>query len=76
MSRQRLMADAVICGGTNRMKKTAVIKGKCRACGICVRSCPKKQIRLTRESAVIGADCVGCGECVRACPFDVIELQP
>ena len=48
---------------------------KCRNCQICVSTCPRKCILVTRprQAAEIDKDkCIGCGLCQKACKFDAI----
>ena len=57
--------------------KPKVDRGRCIACGRCVRSCAHGAIRLA-EGGKAGIDtdrCVGCGECVAVCPAEAIPVN-
>ena len=51
-----------------------VVKNKCKACGLCKKSCPVSAIAGTKGKAhVINQQrCVSCGCCRNDCPFDAI----
>ncbi|HLO24637.1 MAG TPA: [Fe-Fe] hydrogenase large subunit C-terminal domain-containing protein, partial [Geobacteraceae bacterium] len=45
------------------------LKGKCRKCYCCVRSCPVKAIKVDKSYTDIIFDrCIGCGNCLSKCP--------
>lgn len=47
----------------------------CTSCYSCVRNCPVKAIKVTKDSVypqVIAERCIGCGSCVEACSFNAI----
>jgi nitroreductase/NAD-dependent dihydropyrimidine dehydrogenase PreA subunit len=48
---------------------------RCIRCGICVKECPSKVIKLTESSAIeaIPFACIDCGHCVAVCPKDAIQ---
>jgi len=52
-------------------------KGRCVACGACMKECPKGAISIIKGCyAKVDKDiCVGCGRCAKACPADVIALS-
>ena len=60
------------------MKKIAVVnQGRCVACGVCVRVCPRGALCVWRGcyAQVDTAKCVGCGLCAKACPAGCIALE-
>lgn len=63
---------------TNECKKIAKIEidpEKCRACGLCQRSCPVEAIEgEAREKRTINQEkCIKCGTCIASCPFHAIQ---
>jgi 2-oxoglutarate ferredoxin oxidoreductase subunit delta len=55
----------------------------CKACGWCVRYCPKENIRLGDDTNPKGhhpaelidpENCTGCGQCALVCPDVCIEV--
>ena len=60
------------------MKKMAVVdQGRCVACGVCMRACPRGALSEWRGCyAQVNKDgCVGCGLCAKACPAGCIALE-
>ncbi len=62
---------------TNECKKIAKIEidsEKCKACGLCQRSCPVEAIEgEAREIRTINQEkCIKCGTCIASCPFKAI----
>ena len=50
----------------------------CTSCGICVKVCPYKAIRIEKKKApaeVIEAACKGCGTCAAECRFGAITMK-
>lgn len=41
---------------------------ECVGCGLCVRDCPGKAIRMEEEKAQVVRSCIQCGHCVAVCP--------
>jgi uncharacterized protein (DUF362 family)/NAD-dependent dihydropyrimidine dehydrogenase PreA subunit len=51
-------------------------KGRCIACGVCVRSCPQDAIKIRRGLATVNDSiCIRCYCCHEMCPESAIELQ-
>ncbi len=49
----------------------------CTSCYSCVRKCPVKAIKVSKESIypeVIEERCIGCGTCIKACSFNAINV--
>ena len=60
------------------MKKVAVIdRGVCVACGVCVKTCPKRALSVYKGcfAQVAAETCVGCGLCARECPAGCITVK-
>jgi NADH:ubiquinone oxidoreductase subunit F (NADH-binding) len=53
----------------------AIIKSKCKKCGLCARSCPEKAIAGDRERGytIDKSLCINCGMCFEACKFEAVE---
>ncbi len=45
---------------------------KCNGCGLCLRDCPLRIIRLEDKKAVIGEGCVACQTCFKVCPREAV----
>ncbi len=56
-----------------RVKKFAA-NDECIGCGICVRVCPRGNVRLEGNRPVFGADCMGCLSCVQLCPKSAVDI--
>ena len=56
------------------MSKIMIDEEKCKACGLCQKSCPVEAIEgEAREKRVINQDkCIKCGTCISSCPFHAI----
>lgn len=48
---------------------------KCIGCNVCVRVCPKENIRLMDKKAIIGDQCTVCFACVHACAQQAISTN-
>lgn len=66
------------------MAKITVDETKCKGCGLCVLSCPKKLMRISARSNKSGyfvaecsdnEACIGCALCATMCPDVVIEVE-
>ena len=48
-------------------------KKSCTQCGLCVRECPEKNIRMTEEGKIrFGFKCLMCMRCIYNCPVNAI----
>lgn len=53
---------------------------KCRACGICQKSCPANAITIIKEDKTLVEysidykKCIFCGNCAFYCPFSAIKM--
>ena len=52
-----------------------VKKELCKACTLCVKSCPVGAVKVIEKLAVVQENCVSCGVCVRVCPFQAIVRE-
>ena len=51
-------------------------KGRCIACGVCVRSCPQNAIKIKEKVAVVDDSlCIRCYCCHEMCPESAIDLR-
>ncbi|HHW06297.1 MAG TPA: DUF362 domain-containing protein [Clostridia bacterium] len=56
--------------------KPVVDKEKCRACGACLRRCPKGAISYVEGVAFIDHEtCYGCAECIAACRTGAVKVS-
>ena len=51
-----------------------VDKEKCVRCGLCVRNCPEKNIRLDRGKIKFGHRCDMCMRCSFFCPTNAVRI--
>jgi len=65
------------------MNKFVVERELCKACGLCIRVCPKKIIEFSTDINSKGytpiqcndeMKCIGCKMCIQTCPDMVIEI--
>ena len=54
-----------------------IVKDKCKACGLCKKSCPVSAItgEKARPHLINQKKCVSCGSCRNACPFEAIDTK-
>lgn len=66
------------------MAKITIREERCKGCGLCVLSCPKKLLEISDKSNkngyfVVKIDdmdaCVGCASCAVMCPDCVITVE-
>lgn len=51
---------------------------RCNACGLCVRTCPSKNIsfkKIFSKRLYWGWNCVGCNRCINTCPKEAIQAS-
>lgn len=57
------------------INKTFKVNGDCTQCGICIRICPAKNIRLESNAIKWGNKCEDCMACVQVCPNKAIYFN-
>ena len=67
------------------MIKVSINELICKGCGLCVRSCPKNVLALSRSrlnpkgyhpaEVTDQASCIGCASCARTCPDVAIRIE-
>lgn len=67
------------------MAKVTFETDLCKGCGLCVDACPRKILRIDRESInqkghspatmTDESQCIGCGFCATMCPDCVITVE-
>ena len=56
--------------------RPSIIRDKCKACGICIKACPAKTIKLVKGKAhIFDKNCIRCYCCHELCPYNAIELK-
>lgn len=50
-----------------------VNKERCVLCGLCVRQCPKANIKITGDAVSFSSKCCMCMRCTMSCPNDAIR---
>jgi len=57
-----------------RYHSIKIEKKKCIGCVTCMKACPVKAIRITKEkkAKIIDERCIDCGECLRVCPYEAV----
>jgi len=65
------------------MPMIKVVSERCKACGYCIKFCPKNVLEFGTEVNAKGyeyvqpvrmEDCIGCATCGRMCPDGAIEV--
>ena len=62
----------------NTLRKNAFVdRGRCVACGACVKECPRGALTIWKGCfAKVDTElCVGCGKCANICPAGSIEIK-
>lgn len=47
----------------------------CNQCGLCIKHCPKKNIRMKNQKPKFGMHCLWCMKCIYACPRHAIKSR-
>ncbi len=56
--------------------KPAIKKDSCQGCGICIKGCPKKAIKLLGTKAIIDYNkCIHCYCCHELCPYNCVYIK-
>ena len=60
-----------------KLTSFVIVKDKCKACGLCRKSCPVSAISGDKAVPHIISQkiCIGCGSCRNACPFGAVETK-
>lgn len=45
---------------------------ECIRCGLCIKRCPKQNIRMGQNRPVFGKQCIFCMRCINDCPTNAI----
>ncbi len=61
--------------GRVAMGKLYVADSDCNACGLCVRGCPARAVRLKGKRPRWGWNCEGCQRCINTCPRNAIQTS-
>lgn len=51
----------------------------CVLCGMCMRNCPPRAIKVNRAAGtweIMRFDCIQCGYCVQGCPKKCLQIVP
>lgn len=57
------------------MNPIVIDENKCVGCGLCVKDCPAKYIKLVDGKAkAIGNGCIECGHCFAICPTESVAM--
>lgn len=77
---RRNLYDRFMSGTVNPLFYAAVVKARafaagdaCTGCGMCVRLCPLRNIRLEQGKPVWDKACTHCMACICSCPAEAIE---
>ena len=58
------------------MLRPHIMRDRCKACGICIKACPAKTIKLVKGKArIFDKNCIRCYCCHELCPYNAIELK-
>lgn len=55
--------------------RTFRVSESCTGCGLCVKSCPRGNIKMVNGKPKFGGACVGCMGCSFRCPQDAVRIS-
>ncbi|MCD4733930.1 EFR1 family ferrodoxin [bacterium] len=56
------------------VEEFTVLRDRCIKCGLCVKGCPRDNIRWSSGEIAIGLECDLCLRCLHHCPTEAIQL--
>lgn len=56
------------------MNMVTISQEKCIGCGLCVKVCPNRKLKLEDKKAVYTPSCILCGHCVAVCPKGAVSI--
>ena len=67
--------DPVILAGLKAKKKLKIVPSLCKACGLCIKSCPNDALSMAEPIPAVDREkCVLCGYCTPSCTQFAIRL--
>jgi len=67
------IALAYYAGGRFFLSKTFIANYKCDNCGLCIKECPTRSIKLVENRPYWKLSCESCMRCLNRCPKNAIE---
>jgi Pyruvate/2-oxoacid:ferredoxin oxidoreductase delta subunit len=64
--------------GSRYLGKAYIADSKCNQCGICIKTCPVKTIRMkgfSTRKPYWSSSCQDCGRCINICPQKAIQMS-
>ena len=58
----------------NKWKSTLYADDKCNLCGVCVKVCPRSNIKIEGGKVIFGNDCEFCTACIHRCPQEAVQV--
>ncbi|MEO0243581.1 MAG: EFR1 family ferrodoxin [candidate division WOR-3 bacterium] len=58
-----------------RWKKELFADEKCNLCGVCVKVCPRGNIKVVEGKVIFGDDCEFCTACIHRCPVEAVQVN-
>lgn len=59
---------------TAQFKKELFADEHCTLCGVCVKVCPRNNIKIDQSRVIFGDDCEFCTACIHRCPVESIQV--